>query len=76
MFWIAVRRFSEGYWGFHDRIWQVESAGGDLHELFANQTDSDHLCCGSWTSSGRGFVYFSIQTNNSKIHVRTEHTSW
>jgi DNA-binding winged helix-turn-helix (wHTH) protein len=67
-----IIRFSENYQGFHDRLWQVGSAGGGLHELFANQSDSDHMCCGSWTTSGRGFVYLSIQTNNSKIHVRSE----
>jgi DNA-binding winged helix-turn-helix (wHTH) protein/Tol biopolymer transport system component len=65
-------RFSESYQGFHHRIWQVDSNGGNLHELFANQSDSDHMCCGSWTRSGRGFVYLSIQTNNGSIHIRSE----
>ena len=70
-------RFSESYLGFHDRLWQVGSTGGDLHELFANQSDREHMCCGSWTKSGRGFVYLSIETNNTKIHVRSEEgSSW
>jgi len=67
-----ILRFSENYQGFHDRLWQVDSGGGNLHELFANQNDSEHMCCGSWTASGHGFVYLSIQTNNSKIHIRSE----
>jgi DNA-binding winged helix-turn-helix (wHTH) protein/Tol biopolymer transport system component len=65
-------RFSESYQGFHDRLWEVASAGGGLHQLFADQSDSDHMCCGSWTKSGRAFVYLSVQTSNSKIHIRTE----
>ena len=67
-----VLRFSESYQGFHSRLWQVDSDGGNLHQLFADESDSDHMCCGSWTDSGRAFVYLSIQTNNSKIHVRSE----
>jgi DNA-binding winged helix-turn-helix (wHTH) protein/Tol biopolymer transport system component len=65
-------RFSESYQGFHDRLWEVDSAGGGLHQLFADQADSDHVCCGSWTKSGRAFVYLSVQTSNSKIRIRTE----
>jgi DNA-binding winged helix-turn-helix (wHTH) protein/Tol biopolymer transport system component len=65
-------RFSESYQGFHNRLWEVASAGGGLHQLFADQSDSDHICCGSWTISGRGFVYLSVQMSNSKIYIRTE----
>jgi DNA-binding winged helix-turn-helix (wHTH) protein/Tol biopolymer transport system component len=68
----SLLRFSESYQGFHDRLWEVASAGGGLHQLFADQSDSDHVCCGSWTKSGRAFVYLSVQTSNSKIHIRTE----
>jgi len=71
-----VIRFSENYQGFHDRLWQVDSAGGDLHELFADQSDREHMCCGTWTSSGRSFVYLSIQTNNSRIQIRSEDKGW
>jgi DNA-binding winged helix-turn-helix (wHTH) protein/Tol biopolymer transport system component len=63
-------RFSENYEGYHDRLWQVDANGGNLHQLFTGQSDSNHVCCGSWTASGRSFVYLSIQANNNSIHVR------
>jgi Tol biopolymer transport system component len=70
-------RFSESSQGFHDRMWEVNSAGGQLHQILLSRGDTDHICCGSWTADGRGFVYLSVGANNSSIHVRSENeSSW
>ena len=65
-------RFSENYDGDHDRIWQVDGSGANLHPLFAQQADKDRVCCGSWTPSGRAFLYLSNEFHSSSIHVRPE----
>jgi DNA-binding winged helix-turn-helix (wHTH) protein/Tol biopolymer transport system component len=67
-----VIRFSQTYQGFHDRLWEVNRKGENLHPLFANQEDEDHACCGTWTKSGRAFVYLSVQANNNSIRIRPE----
>ena len=65
-------RFSENFDGYQDRLWEVDSSGADLHQLFEQQADSDHICCGSWTASGRAFMYISNGFQSSSIHVRPE----
>ena len=72
-----IIRFSENYEGFHDRLWEVDHTGGNLHLLLANQNDNDHVCCGSWTKSGKAFVYLSVQADSNSIHIRAEdQTRW
>ena len=68
----TVLRFTQNYDGFHDRLWEVGSDGKNLHQLLLSKDDNDHVCCGSWTRSGRGFVYLSVAPNNNSIHVRPE----
>ncbi len=67
-----VLRFTQNYDGYHDRLWEVDSTGANLHQLFAQQSGSDSMCCGSWTPSGRAFVYMSDVFHRSSIHVQPE----
>ncbi|MGI4757761.1 MAG: TolB family protein, partial [Janthinobacterium lividum] len=68
-------RFTESYDGYHDRLWAVDSSGANLRPIFQQQSDGDRLCCGSWTKSGRAFVYLSSNFRSSSIHIRPEKTS-
>ena len=64
-------RFSNNYRGNHNQLWEVSKNGGNLHPLFARDRNTEQVCCGSWSKSGRSFLYLSTRTNT--MHIQVEH---
>ncbi len=64
-------RFSNNYEGNHNQLWEVAKDGTNLHPLFTRSDDAEQVCCGSWSKSGRSFLYLSTRTNT--MHIQVEH---
>ena len=67
-----ILRFSENFNGYQMRLWEVNADGSNLHPFIPDRLDTNPVCCGSWTPSGRSFVYLSLASTNSDICVLPE----
>jgi serine/threonine protein kinase/Tol biopolymer transport system component len=54
-------------------LWEVGVDGGNPHPLFSRATG---LCCGSWTSDGRYFLFSSRKAGEEGIWAVREKTGW
>jgi len=48
-------------------LWEVASDGGNPHPLLPGWSQPSSECCGSWTPSGRDFVFQSWRNGHSNI---------
>jgi Tol biopolymer transport system component len=53
-------------------LWEIDSRGGNLHQLLPGWTTPSAECCGSWTADGRSFVFQSHQSGHSDLWMRDE----
>jgi Tol biopolymer transport system component/DNA-binding winged helix-turn-helix (wHTH) protein len=48
-------------------LWEVNADGGNLHPLLPGWSQPASECCGSWTSDGEDFVFYSRHNEHYEI---------
>jgi Tol biopolymer transport system component len=43
-----------------DSLWEVQTDGANLHQLFTEWRDSVSVCCGRWSPDGRYYVFTGV----------------
>ncbi len=52
-----------------DSLWALDPARGSLKQLFQNLGKRQNVCCGSWTSDGRNYVFQSSDLRTTNIYL-------
>jgi Tol biopolymer transport system component/DNA-binding winged helix-turn-helix (wHTH) protein len=53
-------------------LWEMNSRGGNLHQILPDWSSPSAECCGSWTADGRSFVFQSRRFGHSDLWMRDE----
>jgi len=55
-------------------LWEMQSNGTGLHQMFSKQSDTSLECCGLWTPDGRYYVFARIRVGRVDIWAAREHS--
>src|SRR5215472_1334469 len=47
-------------------IWEVDSRGGNLHEVMPGWQENPQQCCGRWTPNGKYYLFIASEKNGSR----------